>query len=322
MQTTSTTCWSVSIRSCGPFSLRHAGGFALVRLMERLSSAPRRKARIKNTDALIQAVHNNRIDVITHPGYRIPSKHGSWRRRARQRERPSKSTPVMSTLPSSTSRLPPMKGHPLSSAAMPIAPTGSAISPGAWPWRRRRVSPPGRFKRNTAADTLLPWARDLLVLGLSVGVHSLLKGEPYVPDMRFVIITGLSGAGKSTAMRVLEDVGFFCVDNLPPALIPKFAELCVQTEGRITKVAVVCDIRSGGFFDSLFGALAELERSGFGYEILFLEATDECLSVGIRNRAADIRWAAMPGLWRRLRLNVKGCPNSAALRVTSSIHPI
>lgn len=98
-----------------------------------------------------------------------------------------------------------------------------------------------------------------------------------MPDMRFVIITGLSGAGKSTAMRVLEDVGFFCVDNLPPALIPKFAELCAQTEGRITKVAVVCDIRSGGFFDSLFGALAELERSGFGYEILFLEATDEVL---------------------------------------------
>lgn len=55
-----------------PFSLRHAGGFALVRLMEHLSSASRRKARIKNTDALIKAVHNNRIDVITHPGYRIP----------------------------------------------------------------------------------------------------------------------------------------------------------------------------------------------------------------------------------------------------------
>ena len=69
-----------------------------------------------------------------------------------------------------------------------------------------------------------------------------------MPDVRFVIITGLSGAGKSTAMRVLEDIGFFCVDNLPPALIPKFAELCAQTDGRITKAAVVCDIRSGGFF--------------------------------------------------------------------------
>lgn len=98
-----------------------------------------------------------------------------------------------------------------------------------------------------------------------------------MPDVRFVIITGLSGAGKSTAMRVLEDVGFFCVDNLPPALIPKFAELCAQTEGRITKAAVVCDIRSGGFFDSLFCALNDLEQGGFSYEILFLEATDEVL---------------------------------------------
>lgn len=108
-------------------------------------------------------------------------------------------------------------------------------------------------------------------------VYTLLKGEGYVPDVRFVIITGLSGAGKSTAMRVLEDIGFFCVDNLPPALIPKFAELCAQTDGRITKAAVVCDIRSGGFFDSLFCALSDLERGGFSYEILFLEATDEVL---------------------------------------------
>lgn len=98
-----------------------------------------------------------------------------------------------------------------------------------------------------------------------------------MPDMRFVIITGLSGAGKSTAMRVLEDAGYFCVDNLPPALIPKFAELCIQTGGRIKRAAVVCDIRSGGFFDTLFMALDQLESEGSTYEILFLEASDEVL---------------------------------------------
>lgn len=96
-------------------------------------------------------------------------------------------------------------------------------------------------------------------------------------DVRFVIITGLSGAGKTHAVRVLEDLGFFCVDNLPPTLIPKFAELCSQPGGKVNRVALVIDIRGGEFFDSTFEALESLERVGFAYQILFLEASDEAL---------------------------------------------
>jgi len=98
-----------------------------------------------------------------------------------------------------------------------------------------------------------------------------------VSEISFVIITGLSGAGKSHAMRVFEDLGYFCVDNLPPALLPKFAELISQSEGRLRRVALVMDIRGGEFFDDLFDALAYLEEKGFPYEILFLEASDDVL---------------------------------------------
>lgn len=95
--------------------------------------------------------------------------------------------------------------------------------------------------------------------------------------LRLVIVTGLSGAGKTQAMHSLEDLGFFCVDNIPPALIPKFAELCSQTAGEINKVALAVDIRGGGFFTDLFGVLEELDSLGIRYEILFLEASDETL---------------------------------------------
>ncbi len=94
---------------------------------------------------------------------------------------------------------------------------------------------------------------------------------------RFVLITGFSGAGKSGALHSFEDLGFFAMDNLPPALIPKFAELCVQSEGKIDRVALVCDIRGGELFSGLFEALDRLEEMGFGYEILFLEAAEEVL---------------------------------------------
>ncbi len=94
---------------------------------------------------------------------------------------------------------------------------------------------------------------------------------------RFVLITGFSGAGKSGALHSFEDLGFFSMDNLPPALIPKFAELCIQSEGKINRVALVCDIRGGELFSGLFEALDRLEEMGFGYEILFLEAAEEIL---------------------------------------------
>jgi len=102
-------------------------------------------------------------------------------------------------------------------------------------------------------------------------------GAAAVEQVRFVIITGLSGAGKSEAMHAFEDMGYFCVDNLPPALIPKFAELCAKSGGQVNQVALVIDIRGGQFFANLFDALAELEAVGFQYKILFLEASDEAL---------------------------------------------
>lgn len=95
--------------------------------------------------------------------------------------------------------------------------------------------------------------------------------------MRFIIVTGLSGAGKSEATNALEDMGYFCVDNLPPKLIKKFAEVCKQSQGSIDKVALVMDIRGGIFFDDLFGSLSELSKEQFQYEILFLDTSDEVL---------------------------------------------
>lgn len=95
--------------------------------------------------------------------------------------------------------------------------------------------------------------------------------------MRFVIITGLSGAGKSQAVHSFEDLGYFCIDNLPPMLIPKFAELAAQSEGKINRIALVSDIRGGDFFASLNESLQTLEALGLDYEILFLEADDDVL---------------------------------------------
>lgn len=95
--------------------------------------------------------------------------------------------------------------------------------------------------------------------------------------MRFIIVTGLSGAGKTEATRSLEDMGYFCVDNLPPKLIPKFAEACMQSQGNINKVALVIDIRGGIFFDDLFESITYLKKQDFKYEILFLDSSDEVL---------------------------------------------
>ena len=68
---------------------------------------------------------------------------------------------------------------------------------------------------------------------------------------RLLIVTGMSGAGKTQAMQALEDMGYFCVDNIPPVLIPKFSEICRQGGARVTRVALVVDIRGGEFFDAL-----------------------------------------------------------------------
>ncbi|GIP34270.1 RNase adapter RapZ [Paenibacillus sp. J2TS4] len=92
---------------------------------------------------------------------------------------------------------------------------------------------------------------------------------------KLVIITGMSGAGKTIAVQSLEDLGFFCVDNLPPVLIPKFAELIDQSNGKIGKVALVIDLRGREFFTALFESLRYIkENYTISYEILFLDATD------------------------------------------------
>ncbi|SMB85484.1 UPF0042 nucleotide-binding protein [Desulfonispora thiosulfatigenes DSM 11270] len=93
--------------------------------------------------------------------------------------------------------------------------------------------------------------------------------------VKILIITGLSGAGKSQAVQSLEDLGFFCIDNLPPTLIPKFIDLCFQSEGKIDRVAVVIDIRGGTFFNQVYAELDKLNKLDINYEIVFLEATDE-----------------------------------------------
>jgi len=93
--------------------------------------------------------------------------------------------------------------------------------------------------------------------------------------MEFVIITGMSGAGKSQTIKILEDINYYCMDNMPPALLPNFAELCNSSSKDVNKVAVVADIRGGIFFKDLFNSLDELRNKGIKYRILFLDASDD-----------------------------------------------
>lgn len=93
--------------------------------------------------------------------------------------------------------------------------------------------------------------------------------------MRFVIITGLSGAGKSQVVKIMEDMEFYCIDNMPPALIVNFVEICYRS--KLEKVALVTDLRGGEMFKQIFDALGKLEKSKYEFELLFLEASDEVL---------------------------------------------
>lgn len=101
--------------------------------------------------------------------------------------------------------------------------------------------------------------------------------------MKFLIVTGLSGSGKSGAVNVLEDIGYYCIDNIPPQLIPKFADICLQSEGQMSKVAIVTDIRgivtdsNGNALDELISGLDYVGQSGPDVSVLFLDASDETL---------------------------------------------
>lgn len=95
-------------------------------------------------------------------------------------------------------------------------------------------------------------------------------------EIRLVVVSGPSGSGKSTAIKALEDMGFFCVDNMPVSLLPTFMELLART-GEITRVAAVVDVREGEFLKDFTRILAEVRKAGYKVEILYLEASDDSL---------------------------------------------
>lgn len=95
--------------------------------------------------------------------------------------------------------------------------------------------------------------------------------------MRFVVVTGMSGGGKSTALKMLEDAGFYCVDNLPVSLIDKFVELIVTPNSEISKVALGLDVRAGQPFEDATNVLMALRERGYKLEILFMEADNNVL---------------------------------------------
>lgn len=95
--------------------------------------------------------------------------------------------------------------------------------------------------------------------------------------MRFVVVTGMSGGGKSTALKMLEDAGFYCVDNLPVSLIEKFVELIATPDSEITKVALGLDVRAGHSFSEATSILQKQKEKGYEFEILFMDASDSAL---------------------------------------------
>ena len=95
--------------------------------------------------------------------------------------------------------------------------------------------------------------------------------------MRFVVVTGMSGGGKSSALKMLEDAGFYCVDNLPVSLIEKFMELIATPDSEITKVALGLDVRAGQAFSETTSILQKQKEKGYEFEILFMDASDAAL---------------------------------------------
>ena len=117
-----------------------------------------------------------------------------------------------------------------------------------------------------------------------------MQAEPVLPESgapqevpaekaapRLVIVTGMSGGGKTQASRYLEDLGYFCVDNLPPVFIPKFVELCAHAGGHVSKVVLVVDTRSREFFDTFVQVLEDMDKSDASYEMLFMDASDAAI---------------------------------------------
>ncbi len=96
--------------------------------------------------------------------------------------------------------------------------------------------------------------------------------------MQLVMITGMSGSGKTMVMQVMEDIGFYCIDNLPPQLIPKFVDICEHTEGGLSKVAIAVDIRSGDMFSDIYNCWRMMKQEmQLDVKVIFTEASDEVL---------------------------------------------
>lgn len=93
--------------------------------------------------------------------------------------------------------------------------------------------------------------------------------------MEMLIVTGMSGAGKSTAANALEDIGYYCVDNMFPKMLPAFADLCKKSEGQLSRIAIITDVRVGEEFSDMDKILDQLTDEGFDYKILFLDVSDE-----------------------------------------------
>ncbi len=95
--------------------------------------------------------------------------------------------------------------------------------------------------------------------------------------MQLIIVTGMSGAGKTTVLKILEDMGYYCVDNMPPQLITKFSEVCFQSNSLIEKVGLGIDIRGGKLFNDLLPALEQMDKEQYQYTIIFLDSSDDTL---------------------------------------------
>ena len=130
--------------------------------------------------------------------------------------------------------------------------------------------------------------------------------------MEFLIITGLSGGGKSQAADIIEDLDYYCVDNMPVALIPKFAELCAATKGRYEKVALVTDIREKNGIKDIFSTLETLREMDFGYKILFMEAKPAVIVKRYKESRRPHPLAAKSG----------GSIEDAILKETEQLRPI
>jgi UPF0042 nucleotide-binding protein len=98
-----------------------------------------------------------------------------------------------------------------------------------------------------------------------------------VSELRAIVVTGLSGSGKSTALDVLEDLGFYCIDNLPVALLPRFVELWRASDGQLSRAAFGVDVRAGHFLEDVPRVFHELRAAGVALEVLYLEASDDVL---------------------------------------------